>query len=129
MPSTVCQVRSRSLSALCLLAACASLLLGGCGGGNNGGGGTCSGASCPVSSYTITVASANPATGVSISYHLAQPGSDPVSGTTPFTVTASSGSTMLFLAPPTAGNNNFSSWTGCTSVSTMLCTVTVSGNV
>src|SRR6185437_12635765 len=53
----------------------------------------------------------------------------PVSGTTPFTVKASSGSTMLFLAPPTAGNNNFSSWTGCTSVSTMLCTVTVSGNV
>ncbi|HXS13837.1 MAG TPA: glycoside hydrolase family 44 protein [Acidobacteriaceae bacterium] len=127
MPSTVCQVRSRSLSALCLLAACASLLLGGCGGGgggNNGGGG-----GGGTTNYTIAVASANPATGVSISYHLAQSGSDPVSGTTPFTVTASSGSTMLFLAPPTAGNNNFSSWTGCTSVSTMLCTVTVSGNV
>ena len=50
-------------------------------------------------------------------------------GTTTFTLTESSGSTMVFGAPATAGGNNFSSWSGCTSVSGANCTVSVSGNV
>jgi hypothetical protein len=122
------RLHSSSLPALCLVTGCASLLLGGCGGGggNNGGGG--GGGGTNPTSYTITVASTNPASGVSVSYNLAQPGSDPASGTTPFTVTASSGSTMNFVASSTAGNNNFGSWSGCTSVSGANCSVTVSNN-
>jgi hypothetical protein len=113
---------------LCLVAGCASLLLGGCGGGGGNNGGGSGGGGTNPTSYTITVASTNPASGVSVSYNLAQPGSDPASGTTPFTVTASSGSTMNFVASSTAGNNNFGSWSGCTSVSGANCSVTVSNN-
>ncbi len=36
---------------------------------------------------------------------------------------------MIFRAPATAGNNNFSSWSGCAPPSGADCTVTVSGNV
>jgi hypothetical protein len=105
-----------------------SLLLGGCGGGSNsnntggGGGGT------NPTSYTLTIASTNPASGVSIGYGntvtnlLA-------SGTTSFTLTESSGSAMVFVAPATAGGNNFGSWSGCTSASGVDCSVTVSGNM
>ncbi len=121
--------RSRSLSILSLagVAGCASLLLTGCGGGN-GGGGTCQGASCPVQSYTVSVASTNPASGVSISYGNSL-NNLVTTGTTPFQLTESSGSTMMFSAPATAGNNNFSGWTGCSSASGATCSVTVSGNV
>lgn len=119
------RVLSGSLPVLCLAASCASLLLGGCGGGgSNGGGG---GGNNPTN-YAITVASANPASGVSISY-----GNSATSllatGNTPLSLTESSGTTMIFSAPATAANNNFSSWSGCTSVSGANCTVTVSGNV
>jgi hypothetical protein len=127
MPSTVRNARSRSLSVLCLVAGSFSLLLSGCGGGgggNNGGGGGGGG----TTNYTITIASTNPATGVAVSY-----GSSVTSlsatGTTTFTLTESSGTTVLFSAPTTSGSNYFSSWSGCTSASINVCTVTVGGNV
>lgn len=119
-------VRS-SLSVPCLFVACV-LGLSGCGSGSGGGTGTCSGASCPVSSYTITVSSTNPASGVSITYGnsltnlVAQ-------GSTSFSLTENPGTTMYFGAPTTAGGNNFSSWSGCTSTSGANCTVTVGSNV
>lgn len=116
-----------SLPVLCLLAACV-LGLNGCGGGSGGGTGTCSGASCPVSSYTITVASTNPASGVSITYGNAL-NSLVAQQSTSFSLTESSGTTMYFGAPTTAGGNNFSSWSGCTSASGANCTVTVGSNV
>jgi Glycoside hydrolase family 44 len=126
MPSTVRHARCRPLPALCLLAGFLLLTLAGCGGGGTGG--TCSGASCPVTSYTITVASSNPASGVAISYGNAATALL-ATGTTTFSVTESAGTTMIFGAPATASNNNFSSWSGCSSVSGANCTVTVSGNV
>ena len=117
------RVLSNSLSILCLFAGCLLLLSGCSGGGSTGGGG-----GGGTTSYTITVASANPASGVSISYGNAST-SLLTTGTTPFSVTENSGTTMIFGAPATAGNNNFSSWSGCTSVSGANCTVAVSGNV
>jgi hypothetical protein len=122
------RARNRSLSLLSLLVGCLSLLVAGCGGGGNSGGGTCSGASCPVQSYTITVNSTNPATGVVISYGSAL-NSLSTTGTTAFTLTEPTGSTFIFSAPATAGGNNFSSWSGCTSATGATCTVTVSGNI
>ena len=127
-----CHRQSATLAAapclvLCLLACSLSLVLSGCGGGggNNGGGGGGGGGS---TNYTITVMSTNPASGVAISY-----GNSVTSllatGMTTFTVSESSGTTMVFGAPTTAGSNNFSAWSGCTSVSGANCTVTVSGNV
>jgi hypothetical protein len=121
------RIPSRSLPALCFVAGCASLLLGGCGGGggNNGGGG---GGGTNPTSYTITVASTNPASGVAISYGNSMT-SLLATGSTSFTVTESSGTTEIFGAPATAGGNNFGSWSGCTSVSGANCSVTVSGNM
>ena len=127
MTPTLCQARGRSLSILCLLAGCLSLALQGCGGGGNKSG-TCSGASCPVSSYTITVTSTNPASGVSITYGNSATSLSAM-GTTSFTLTEPNATTMIFGAPATAGSNNFSSWSGCTSVTGAICSVTVSGNV
>lgn len=112
---------SRSLPVLWLFAGSASLLLGGCGGGGSNGitcGAPCSG----TTNYTVTVNSTTPASGTVISYGSSS------TGTTPFTLTESSGATMTFTAPATAGGNNFSSWTGCTSISGATCNVTVSSN-
>lgn len=131
MTSTICQARSRSLSFLCFLAGCISLVLQGCGGGggsNTGGGG--GGGGGGTTNYTVSIASTNPTSGVVITYSAAGGGAVPVSsGTTPFSVTEASGTTVNLTAPSTAGTNNFSSWSGCTSVSGASCTVTVSGNV
>ena len=120
--------RARSLPSLFLAAGCASLLLGGCGGGsanNTGGGG---GGGTNPTNYTITVSSTNPASGVAISYGNSLTNLV-LQGSTTFTVTESSGTTMFFSAPANAGGNNFGSWSGCSSVSGSTCTVTVSGNV
>ncbi len=43
-------------------------------------------------------------------------------------MTETSGTTWNFVAPATAGNNNFSGWTGCTSTSGTTCSVTYSSN-
>ena len=80
-----------------------------------------------VPSYVLTVNSTDPASGVEISY------GDPVTNlvareATPFTNTYSSGTTVTLTAPAVAGNQMFLLWTGCTSDSTVTCTVTMSAN-
>jgi hypothetical protein len=80
-----------------------------------------------VPSYVLTVNSTDPASGVEISY------GDPVTNlvareATPFTATYSSGTTVTLTAPAVAGNQMFLSWTGCTSATTVVCTVTMSAD-
>jgi hypothetical protein len=110
-------------TALSLLAATGlSLLLTACGGG--GGNST----PPPPSTYSVTVSSTNPASGVTISYGNSLTALL-ATGTTSFTVTESAGSTYIFGAPATAPNGNtFASWTGCTSVSAGDCTLTINAN-
>ncbi len=129
MTPTVRHARSSSLSVLCLVAGSLSLTLSGCGGGgNNGGSG--GGGGGGTTNYTIAIASTNPTSGISIGYSVGATGGTPVTtGTTPFSLTESSGTTVNFTAPATLSNGNvFSSWSGCTSTSTNSCTVTVSSN-
>jgi hypothetical protein len=77
--------------------------------------------------FVLTVNSANPASGVVIT--VGNPNNNVVStGTTGFTGTHAAGATVLLGAPATTGSNIFSSWTGCTSVSTINCTVTMNAN-
>src|SRR6202012_1740372 len=81
----------------------------------------------PPTTYTLTVNSTNPASGVQISYtegnsNVAQ------TGKTSFTVTVNSGTQVELSAPPMAGDNNFSSWTGCTTASSTTCSMTVTAS-
>jgi len=82
----------------------------------------------PPTTYTLTVNSTNPASGVTIDY------SNPlnnviVPGTTSFTVTETAGTTLHLTAPATVGSNTFTSWSGCTSTSTVTCLVTLNANM
>ena len=97
-----------------------SLCLFGCGG--NGSSGT-----PPPATYVLTVNSTNPATGVAITVSPAD-NSGAASGTTSFTRTYNSGASVTLTAPATSGGNTFSSWTGCTSVSAAVCTVSLTAN-
>ncbi|MGA2654307.1 MAG: hypothetical protein ABSF28_27620, partial [Terracidiphilus sp.] len=81
----------------------------------------------PPTTYTLTVNSTNPASGVAISVSPADVNSA-ANGTTSFTRTYDSGASVTLTAPATAGGNNFTSWTGCTSASTVSCTVAMSAN-
>jgi hypothetical protein len=97
-----------------------SLALAGCGGGNITH-------SVPPT-YTLTVNSTNPASGVTIAV------TDPsttlsIQDTTSFAITGPAGSLYDLSAPATAGGNAFSSWSGCTSVASATCNVTLSGNM
>ena len=76
----------------------------------------------------LTVNSANPDSGVTIDYN------NPLNnviipGVTSFTVNEPAGTTLNLTAPPTAGGNSFASWTGCTSSSTVNCSVTLNANM
>ena len=77
--------------------------------------------------YTLTVKSANPASGVSV---IVTPNdaTNKGSGTTSFTRTYVTGTAVMLTAPATANGNNFSAWTGCTTASATTCNVTMSGN-
>ena len=80
----------------------------------------------PVPTYALTVNSTNPASGVAIT--IGNPLNNVVSTqNTSFTLPTASG-TILLTAPATAGNNTFASWTGCTSVNGMICTMTPTAN-
>ncbi|MGH9920283.1 MAG: hypothetical protein ACRD6W_15625, partial [Nitrososphaerales archaeon] len=116
------RVSKRSFLGVSSLGLSTLLLFAGCGGGNSGGGG----GSSPTT-YTLTVDSTNPTSGVVISY------GDSVTalvstGTTPFSASYNAGATIALEAPATAGSDTFSSWSGCTSTSGMVCLVTVSAN-
>jgi len=82
----------------------------------------------PPTNYTLTVNSTNPASGVTIDYN------NPLNnviipGTTSFTVTEPAGTTLNLTAPATVGSNTFASWSGCTSTSTVTCSVTLNANM
>jgi hypothetical protein len=84
-------------------------------------------AATSTAAYTITVKSANPASGVRITYGDALTGLVTI-GVTTFTKTFPSGTPIILKAPETAGGNSFSSWTGCTTASTVTCSVTLKAN-
>jgi len=79
----------------------------------------------PPSTYTLTVNSTSPASGVSIGVTPADINSA-TNGITSFTRTYNSGTAVTLTAPATSGGNTFSSWTGCTSASSVTCNVTMS---
>ena len=92
------------------------LLMTACG-GTHYLGGTC----------VLTVNSTSPASGVSISVSPADINSAS-NGNTSFTRTYAPGTTVTLTAPASAGGNAFSSWTGCTTSSTVTCEVTLKAN-
>jgi len=114
--------QSASLS----LATGLALLLSACGGG--GGSSSGGGSSTPVvTTYTLTVNSATPASGVAIVVSTAD-NSSLGNGSTSFTRTYNSGTAVTLTAPATSGTSVFSSWSGCTTASTVTCNVTMSAN-
>ena len=98
-----------------------SVLLSACGGGGGGGG------TPPPVTYVLTVNSTNPSSGVAIAVS-PNDANGQGNGTTGFTRTYDSGTAVTLTAPATASGNPFSSWTGCTSVSTETCNVTMGSN-
>jgi len=112
-------VKIRGWNAAALMASGLSLLLTACGGG---GGGTST--TPPATTYVLTVNSASPASGVAITVTPADNNSS-ANGSTSFTRTYNSGTAVTLTTPKTAGGNNFSKWSGCTSASTVTCNVTM----
>lgn len=104
-----------------MIAAGAGLVASGC---SSGAGSTMT---PPVTTYVLTVDSANPVSGVAITASPAD-SSGTNSGTTSFTLTYKAGTTVTLTAPASAGTGAFSSWTGCTTQSTTTCTVSLTGN-
>ncbi|MGA2674455.1 MAG: glycoside hydrolase family 44 protein [Terracidiphilus sp.] len=101
-----------------------SLLITACGGG---GSSTSTNTTPPVTYYVLTVDSVNPASGVAITASPADKNGT-TSGTSSFTLSYASGSAVVLTAPATSGGNNFSSWTGCTTSSTVTCNVTLTAD-
>ena len=77
--------------------------------------------------YVLTVNSSNPASGLAITVSPAD-NNGAGNGTTAFTRTYNSGASVTLTAPATSGSNTFSSWTGCTSASTVTCTVAMNAS-
>jgi hypothetical protein len=77
--------------------------------------------------YVLTVNSAAPASGVAITANPADNNAKS-SGTSAFTLSYNSGTSVVLTAPAKSGTSVFSAWTGCTSVATVTCTVTVNAN-
>jgi hypothetical protein len=78
--------------------------------------------------YTLTVNSTDPASGVGIGVTPADNNSA-AGGTTSFSRTYNAGSSVTLTAPATSGTVPFLSWTGCTTAATITCTVAIGGNV
>lgn len=113
----------RLATSVCIAGVCSLLAAcGSGGGGNNGGGGG------TPTTYILTINSTNPASGVAITVSPADNNSS-ANGSTSFTRTYNSGTSVTLTAPATAGANKFSSWTGCTSATNTTCSITMSGNM
>jgi len=85
----------------------------------------------PAVAYTLTVNSAAPSSGISISPVSPADNNGAGSGTTPFTRTYSSGTQVTLSAPLSYNSYSFVSWSGCASTSGsggINCNVTVSAN-
>jgi len=76
----------------------------------------------------LTVNSTHPSSGVTIGVTPSD-NNNAGSGSTSFTRLYSPGAMVTLTAPATSGNNPFVSWSGCTSASTVTCTVTLDSNV
>lgn len=100
-----------------------AVFMAACGGGSSSGGTT----PTQPTTYTLTVDSASPASGVSITVTPSDNNSAG-NGTTSFTRTYNSGTAVTLTAPATAGSNKFSAWSGCTTATSTTCSVTMSGN-
>ena len=74
--------------------------------------------------YVLTVNSTTPASGVAITASPADLSSK-TTGSTAFTLSYAAGSSVTLTAPATSGSNAFSSWSGCTTASTVTCSVTL----
>ncbi len=96
-------------------------LLTACGGG---GGGSTSTTPPPTTTYTLTVNTTNPASGVTMTVAPADV-SGSANGSASFTRTYNSGASVTITAPANAGSHTFTSWTGCTSATTVTCKVTM----
>jgi hypothetical protein len=82
----------------------------------------------PPTVNVLTVKSTSPASGVAIT--VGQKDNNLLSnGTTTFTRTYNAGTAVVLTAPATAGANTFSSWTGCTTASTVTCNVTLNADM
>jgi hypothetical protein len=116
-------MRARGWNAAILISSGLGLVMTACGGGGSG----TTTPPPPPTTYVLTVDSASPASGVVITV---TSGNTALSsqGTTSFTLSFNSGTAVTLTAPATAGGNNFSKWTGCTSTSTVTCNVTMSAN-
>ena len=79
------------------------LYIAGCGGGST--------TPPPPTTYTLTVNSTNPASGVAITVSPADNNSA-ANGSTSFTRTYDAGTSVTLTAPATSGSNTFGSWTG-----------------
>jgi Glycoside hydrolase family 44 len=92
-----------------------------------GGGGSSTTPPPPVTTYTLTVNTVDPTTGVAIKVAPAD-NNGAGNGSASFTRTYNSGTAVTVTAPATTGSHNFSAWSGCTTASTVTCSVTVSAN-
>ena len=81
----------------------------------------------PPTTYVLTVNSTNPASGVAIGVSPADV-NGATSGSTAFTRTYDSGASVTLTAPTPSGGATFASWSGCSSASTVTCTVTMNAN-
>ena len=106
------------------IATCLALSISSCGGGAT---------SIPTPpalppTYVLTVNSATPPSGVAIAVTPSD-NNGAANGSSSFTRTYNAGAAVTLTAPTFAGNNNtFFSWTGCATVSTVTCTVTLTAN-
>ncbi len=95
---------------------CLALALAGCNGSE----------SFPIT-YTLTVNTVSPASGVMIGVSPADTGGN-AAGTSSFTRLYTGGTTVTLTAPATTGALAFASWNGCTSTSGATCTVAMNTN-
>jgi hypothetical protein len=80
-----------------------------------------------AATYNLTIASTNPSSGVSIALTSAENNSTTYQ-TTGVSLTYAAGSSFTLTAPPTAGLNAFSSWSGCAYTTTVTCAVTLNAD-
>ena len=92
-----------------------------------GGGGGSSTTPPPATTYTLTVNSLSPATGVAMMVSPADT-NGATSGATSLTRTYNSGTVVIVTAPASSGNNTFQSWSGCTTASKETCNVSMTAN-
>ncbi len=83
--------------------------------------------SSPSTTYTLTVNTVDPTTGVGMTVAPAD-NSGAANGNASFTRTYNSGTAVTITAPASAGAHTFSAWSGCTSAKTETCSVTLNAN-